>query len=75
VENMARLVRRCRDELGLAVVWIEHAVAVLLPAVERVIVLHQGRTLAEGAPTAVTRDPRVIEAYLGEHVGVAEGRP
>jgi len=75
VENMARLVRRCRDELGLAVVWIEHAVAVLLPAVERVIVLHQGRTLAEGAPTAVTRDPRVIEAYLGEHVGGAEGRP
>ena len=73
VEGMARLVRRCRDELGLAVVWIEHAVAVLLHAVERVVVLHQGRKLAEGTPTTVARNPEVIEAYLGE--GAAEGRP
>jgi branched-chain amino acid transport system ATP-binding protein len=69
VRGMARLVRRCRDELGLAVVWIEHAVAVLLDAVERVLVLHQGRTLAEGAPAVVARNPEVVEAYLGETAG------
>jgi branched-chain amino acid transport system ATP-binding protein len=73
VEGVARLVRRCRDELGLAVVWIEHAVAVLLDAVERVVVLHQGKKLAEGIPSAVARDPGVIDAYLGE--GAAEARP
>ena len=73
VAGVARLVRRCRDELGLSVVWIEHAVGVLLDAVERVLVLHQGRTLAEGSPSAVARDPGVIEAYLGE--GAAETRP
>ena len=73
VESVAQLIRRCRDELGLAVVWIEHAVGVLLNAVERVLVLHQGRKLAEGAPSAVARDPGVIDAYLGE--GVVEVRP
>ncbi|HZO41011.1 MAG TPA: ABC transporter ATP-binding protein [Methylomirabilota bacterium] len=72
VRGMARLVRRCRDELGLSVVWIEHAVAVLLDAVERVLVLHQGRTLAEGAPAVVARNPEVVEAYLGHAAGEAQ---
>jgi branched-chain amino acid transport system ATP-binding protein len=72
-ERVARLVRRFRDELGLAVVWIEHAVSVLLDAVERVLVLHQGRRLAEGAPATVARDPAVVEAYLGDVA--TEARP
>jgi len=72
VESAARLIRRCRDELGLAVVWIEHAVGVLLGAVERVLVLHQGRKLVEGTPADVARDAAVVEAYLGD--GAAEAR-
>lgn len=68
VEAMAQLVRRLRDELGLTVVWIEHAVTTLLRHVERVIVLHQGRKIADDTPAAVVRHPEVIEAYLGDEM-------
>lgn len=68
IEEMARLIRRLRDELDLAVVWIEHAVTTLLRHVERVIVLHQGRKIADGTPREVVRNAEVIEAYLGDEM-------
>jgi branched-chain amino acid transport system ATP-binding protein len=66
VDATAQLIRRVRDELGLAVVWIEHAVRVLMNCVERVAVLHQGAKIADGDPRTVAKDAAVIEAYLGE---------
>jgi ABC-type branched-subunit amino acid transport system ATPase component len=62
---MTTLIRRLRDELGLAIVWVEHAVRALMNAVERVVVLHEGRKLADGLPTAVATNAAVVEIYLG----------
>ena len=50
---------------GVAVVWIEHIVHILVQVVERLVCMDAGRVIAEGAPDAVLRDAAVIDAYLG----------
>jgi len=52
---------------GVAVVLVEHDMKLVMRISDRVLVLDQGRVLAEGTPQQVRRDPRVIEAYLGRH--------
>jgi branched-chain amino acid transport system ATP-binding protein len=59
------LVRKIR-QLGVTVVMVEHVMEIVMPLVDRAIVLDLGRVLVEGAPQAVVRDPKVIQAYLGD---------
>jgi branched-chain amino acid transport system ATP-binding protein len=50
---------------GIAIVWIEHIVHVLVQVVERLVCLDAGKVIADGDPHAVMRDAAVVDAYLG----------
>ena len=65
VEEMARLIRRMRDELDLAVVWIEHVVRALTACVDRLICLAGGHIIGDGEPGDVLGSPAVREVFLG----------
>ncbi|MGJ5083005.1 ABC transporter ATP-binding protein [Bradyrhizobium sp. SZCCHNS3002] len=63
------LVRRVRDT-GITVLMVEHVMEIVMPLVDRAIVLDLGKVLIEGSPKDVVRDPKVISAYLGDRHAV-----
>jgi branched-chain amino acid transport system ATP-binding protein len=64
-EDLARFILRIKHELGITMIWIEHDLEMVADLADRIHVLDYGRTLAEGAPGEVLKDPRVIAAYIG----------
>lgn len=70
--GVATALQQARDELGVSVIVIEHDMQFIRAAADRVVVMHLGSVLAEGAPAEVLRRSEVIEAYLGAPVEAAE---
>jgi branched-chain amino acid transport system ATP-binding protein len=64
--QMMSLLRRIHQELKVSVLWIEHVMKAIMETAHRVLVLHQGKLIAQGPPRQIANNPKVIEAYLGE---------
>jgi ABC-type branched-subunit amino acid transport system ATPase component len=70
MEQMVRLVARLRER-GMTIVVVEHIMDAITALADELVVLAQGRVLAQGKPAAVLKDRRVVDAYLGEPIDAA----
>ena len=66
MDQMVALFRDLNARLGLTILLIEHVMRAVMALASHVVVLHHGEVIASGTPAQVTRDPAVLECYLGE---------
>jgi len=64
-DRMVAILTRLNRDTGVTILLIEHVMRAVMALAQRVLVLHHGAAIAEGAPDSVVREPAVVESYLG----------
>jgi ABC-type branched-subunit amino acid transport system ATPase component len=74
IDELVEIIRQVRTA-GISTILVEHHAELVMSLCDQVVVLDAGECIAAGEPAAISRDPRVIAAYLGDVLTPLEGTP